>query len=999
MKIFKTLFALAVFFVTAQVASAQISIGGYTLSSQTTVDTSAVACTMDAKLCPDGVTYVGRVGPSCAFAACPSICLDLKTDLRVNSTDAGTGGEVSKLQTFLAPQYLKVEPTGRFLGLTRAAIVDFQKQYGISPAFGNVGPLTRAKIKELTCGGGGTTQTLAINNISPSYAKVGETVALSGPGLNSGSDYILFNGWRIETDGSKALNRVAFVVPQYISQQVNCIQAPCPDIVTMVNPGTYTVQVVNNLGKSNTVNLTVTDGTTVPPVDAAKISWVEPTSAKVGTSVVIYGYNLFRPETKILFDGFSIPGKPVYSKRAGNFSSALEFVVPESLSYQCVRLKPTDPCPALAARQVLPGTYELAVENKFGRDSVKFEVLGNVVSGKPYLSYANPSQASVGTEIAVFGENLNTGSEKVYFGGSEVFPLTSALTDRRGMVRFKIPEYITPCGYEDGVLCRMVAQLVTPGKYDIVVKNKNGLSNTLSFTVTSGGTTIAPKLNSLTPSAGLVGTEVVIRGEGINVGGDQIYFGGSLVAPSLSSGADTVNMLRFRVPQNITPCGIGGQNLCRIATQPVTPGNYEVAVVNNRGTSNILSFTVTSGTTNPPTISGVSGPQTLNIGQTGTWTVTASNPNGGNLSYSVVWGDEEVSPIVVPTQGVAQQTAIFTHTYSQGGMYMPRFFVTNVSGQSASASISVNVGNASGDLSITSFRVWEYAFINGSSMGMGRRLVWTTTGAQSCYASGAWSGTQPVNGEYSIGFMSQPLTYTLTCYNNKGLSVSKSVTEPTGGTTQAPVISSVSPSYAVVDGEVTLSGERLNTGSPKIIFGNGYITPSAIRVNDSTLYFTVPSMMSRYCAPGLYCTEDMISVTPGSYPVKVMNSYGTSNSVNVTVTTPSTNPPTISSLTPSVGATGAQVSISGTNLNPSTDFVWFGGIKFAPNRASGSANTLVFYVPTTLFQCDVPSSQECLAVYQPTPLGSYTVKVENNAGVVSNALTYQVTSNGSNLDR
>ncbi len=31
----------------------------------------AKMCTMDAKLCPDGVTYVGRVAPSCAFAACP----------------------------------------------------------------------------------------------------------------------------------------------------------------------------------------------------------------------------------------------------------------------------------------------------------------------------------------------------------------------------------------------------------------------------------------------------------------------------------------------------------------------------------------------------------------------------------------------------------------------------------------------------------------------------------------------------------------------------------------------------------------------------------------------------------------------------------------------------------------------------------------------------------------------------------------------------------------
>ena len=29
------------------------------------------ACTMEAKLCPDG-TYVGRIGPSCEFAACPN---------------------------------------------------------------------------------------------------------------------------------------------------------------------------------------------------------------------------------------------------------------------------------------------------------------------------------------------------------------------------------------------------------------------------------------------------------------------------------------------------------------------------------------------------------------------------------------------------------------------------------------------------------------------------------------------------------------------------------------------------------------------------------------------------------------------------------------------------------------------------------------------------------------------------------------------------------------
>ncbi len=47
----------------------------------------AVACTMDAKMCPDG-SYVGRSGPKCEFAACPG----------PSQSDSETGGEnVAKL--------------------------------------------------------------------------------------------------------------------------------------------------------------------------------------------------------------------------------------------------------------------------------------------------------------------------------------------------------------------------------------------------------------------------------------------------------------------------------------------------------------------------------------------------------------------------------------------------------------------------------------------------------------------------------------------------------------------------------------------------------------------------------------------------------------------------------------------------------------------------------------------------------------------------------------
>lgn len=54
-----------------------LGIIGYGLSQKAHVPTpepgpGPVACTQEAKLCPDG-SYVGRVGPNCEFAACPPV--------------------------------------------------------------------------------------------------------------------------------------------------------------------------------------------------------------------------------------------------------------------------------------------------------------------------------------------------------------------------------------------------------------------------------------------------------------------------------------------------------------------------------------------------------------------------------------------------------------------------------------------------------------------------------------------------------------------------------------------------------------------------------------------------------------------------------------------------------------------------------------------------------------------------------------------------------------
>ena len=41
--------------------------------------TDTTICTMDAKLCPDGKTWVGRTGPNCEFDGCAIIKLQCQT--------------------------------------------------------------------------------------------------------------------------------------------------------------------------------------------------------------------------------------------------------------------------------------------------------------------------------------------------------------------------------------------------------------------------------------------------------------------------------------------------------------------------------------------------------------------------------------------------------------------------------------------------------------------------------------------------------------------------------------------------------------------------------------------------------------------------------------------------------------------------------------------------------------------------------------------------------
>src|SRR5262249_54049882 len=97
-----------------------------------------------------------------------------------------------------------------------------------------------------------------------------------------------------------------------------------------------------------------------------------------------------------------------------------------------------------------------------------------------------------------------------------------------------------------------------------------------------------------------------------------------------------------------------------------------------------------------PTISGFSGPTTLNVGQQGTWTINASDPANGTLSYSITWGDEGLAvPLTAAVSGnmVFMQSTTFTHTYANVGTYTITITVRNSAGLTAQTTTNVQVGN------------------------------------------------------------------------------------------------------------------------------------------------------------------------------------------------------------------------------------------------------------------------------------------------------------------
>jgi len=313
----------------------------------------------------------------------------------------------------------------------------------------------------------------------------------------------------------------------------------------------------------------------------------------------------------------------------------------------------------------------------------------------------------------------------------------------------------------------------------------------------------------------------------------------------------------------------------------------------------------------PPVIDGVAGPSSLLVGEQGTWTVKAHDPEQGKLWYEVNWGDEfrilEAAPSVFPDPG-SGQTTTFTHSYANVGRYTITFTVTDETRQQAKTSITTSVVKS--DPINRSPQILKFPVIPediqpgqgvrfdwGALDADGDKLSWSVSWGDGTGITGSCqiSPPPPVIGTPSsvFGELEQfttkhawanagVYTVTTTVFDCKGGSDTHRLSITVGNDVITPSITVLSPTSGVVGTTVIVTGSRFTKTENTVNFGNGFIG-GLTSANGTTLQFIVPAGLS-ICSPLMeFCPLVSLIVNSGTYDVSVTNANGTSNRLTFTV--------------------------------------------------------------------------------------------------------------------
>ncbi len=449
-------------------------------------------------------------------------CVNLATDLSYGSR----GSQVSQLQTFLVSRNYPGGGTwmitGNFRLATQTAVRNFQMEQNL-PQTGVVDAATRAAISRVSCGGSvgynynnynyntnpftySTLPTYTYNNnnnynynnnsncyytypytcnnnsynygygvtltsLSPVSGEPGTSLTIYGTNLDYANNTVYFGSQPVANVPSTNGTSLVVTVPGGLT------------------PGGAGVYVTNSRGTSNTLTFNViasysacnnnlyTYGvynpyttTYCPPnINTPYITYLNPASGAVGSTVTIYGSGFSPTGNTVRFGGGVITGLNSTDGRT------VSFIVPSSLF-------------GYSSQIVTQSTYNVSVSSFSGQTSnaLPFTVTstGSGTSGNVSLSYLTPTSGRVGTQVMLQGSGFNALDNTVRFGIGGTLHVPSF--NNGTAIYYTIPSYVSPCDIvipSSNTVCAQNVQQIVPGPVQLYVTNTTGTSQTLMFQV------------------------------------------------------------------------------------------------------------------------------------------------------------------------------------------------------------------------------------------------------------------------------------------------------------------------------------------------------------------------------------------------------------------------------------------------------------------------------------------------------------------------------------